>query len=205
MDDVAEELRVARVAHRRQDWPEAYERLTTARAATTLSAADLEVLSDVAWWLGRVDECLEAGEAAYQAHCDAGRQRAAAMTALELAVSLFLRGDEAPGSGWIGRAQRLLEPLPEGPEHGYVRYVVEVEGALDGDDLEAVATAGRAVHAIGRRHDDPNLQAMGVVGEGRARVRLGDVGAGMRLPTRPWSRPCRGGSSPSRPGTSIVI
>ncbi|MBW3605114.1 MAG: LuxR family transcriptional regulator [Actinobacteria bacterium] len=181
MDDVAEVLRVAREAHRRRDWPGAYERFTTARAATVLSAEDLGALSDAAWWLGRVDECVEAGEAAYQALLDAGRSRAAAMTALELAVSLFLRGDEAPGSGWLGRAQRLLEPLPETPEHGYLRYIIEVEGALDGDDLGAVADAARAVQAIGRRHHDPNLRAAGVVGEGRALVKLGAAPRGVRL------------------------
>lgn len=152
-----------------------------ARAATVLSAEDLGALSDAAWWLGRVDECVEAAEAAFRAHLDADLPRAAAMTALELAVSLFLRGDEAPASGWIARAQRLLEPLPEGPEHGYVRYVLEVEGGLDGDDLAAVAVAAREVQAIGRLQGDQNLRALGVVGEGRALVRLGDAPRGVRL------------------------
>jgi hypothetical protein len=33
----------------------------------------------------------------------------------------------------------------------YVRYVLEVEGGLEGYDLEAVASAARAVREIGRR------------------------------------------------------
>jgi DNA-binding CsgD family transcriptional regulator len=100
---------------------------------------------------------------------------------LEGAVPLFLRGDDALGSGWLGRAQRLLEHLPEAAAHGYLRFVVDVEGALDGDDLDAVADSAREVQAIGRRHDDPNLQAVGVVGEGRALVRLGAAQRGLRL------------------------
>jgi DNA-binding CsgD family transcriptional regulator len=181
MDDVAEVLRIAREAHRRRDWLGAYERFTTIRAVTGLSADDLQALSDAAWWLGRIDESVEAGDAAYGALLDAGRPQAAAMIALEVAVSLFLRGDDALGSGWLGRAQRLLEPLPEAPQHGYLRFIVDVEGALDGDDLDAVADAARDVQAIGRRHRDPNLQAAGVVGEGRALVRLGAAQRGLRL------------------------
>lgn len=181
MDDAAELLRVAREAHRRRDWLGAYERYTTARAAGGLSADDLQALSDAAWWLGRIDESVAAGDAAYRALLDAERPQAAAMIALEVAVSLFLRGDDALGSGWLGRAQRLLEPLAEAPAHGYLRFIVDVEGALDGDDLDAVADAAREVQAIGRRHGDPNLQAMGVVGEGRALVRLGVAARGLRL------------------------
>lgn len=181
MDNVAELLRVAREAHRRRDWPGAYEAFTTARAAIVLSADDLQALSDAAWWLGRIDECVEVGDAAYRALLDAERPRAAAMMALELAVSLFLRGDDAPGSGWLARAQRLLAPLPEVAEHGYLRYIVDVEGALDGDDPDAVADAARAVQAIGRRHADPSLLAAGVVGEGRALVKLGAARRGLRL------------------------
>jgi DNA-binding NarL/FixJ family response regulator len=181
MDDVAAVLRAAREAHRRWDWLGAYERFTTARAATVLSADDLQALSDAAWWLGRIDESVAAGDAAYRALLDAERPQSAAIVALELAVSLFLRGDEALGSGWLGRARRVLEPMPVTPAHGYLTFIVDVEGALDGDDLDAVADAARAVQAIGRRHDDPNLRAVGVVGEGRALVRLGAAARGLRL------------------------
>lgn len=145
------------------------------------SPEELDRLSDAAWWRGRLEEFLQTGEAAFRAHLRAGQPRDAAKIALELAVSLFLRGDEALGSGWLGRSQRVLEDLPEGPEHGYLRYVIEVEGALDGDDMEAVAAAARGVQDLGRRHDDSDLVACGVLGEGRALLRLGDVPAGMRL------------------------
>ena len=142
---------------------------------------DFARLSDAAWWLGRTDVFLAAGEACFRRHMDGEQSRDAAMTAVELAVALFLRGEEALGSGWMARAQRLLADLPEGPEHGYVRYVTEVEGALDGTDLEAVAAAARAVQELGRRHGDPNLVAGGLVGEGRALVRRGDAIRGMPL------------------------
>jgi DNA-binding NarL/FixJ family response regulator len=181
VSDVPEILQNARDAHHRRDWPRAHELFAAARSEAPLLPEDLDALCTAAWWLGRVDDCLEAGDAAFRGYLDADRPRDAAMAALEMAISLFLRGDEAVGSGWIGRAHRLLEELPEGPEHGYARYLLEVEGGLEGDDLEAVASAARAVREIGRRHGDRNLVAAGVVGEGRALVKLGEVSRGMPL------------------------
>ena len=182
MDDGSRVLEQARAAHAHGEWQRAFELYTTASDDGMLGRPeDFARLSDAAWWLGRTDDFLAAGEACFRRHMDGEQSRDAAMTAVELAVALFLRGEEALGSGWMARAQRLLADLPEGPEHGYARYVTEVEGALDGPDLEEVAAAARAVQELGRRHGDPNLVAGGLVGEGRARVRRGDVTGGMPL------------------------
>lgn len=180
MDDAPEAPVAGREAHASGDWPRAYELLSRARAARSLPPEDLDALSDAAWWLGRFDECLEAGEAAYRGHLRAERPRDAARIALDLAIPLLLRGDEAMGSGWLERARRLLDDLPEGPEHGYVRYLVAVEGGLHGGDPDSVVRAAREVRGIGRRHDDPNLVAGGLLGEGRALLRLGQE-RGLRL------------------------
>lgn len=182
MDEASSVLEEARRASRGADWPRAYELYVRARDDQgPLSTEDLASLGEAAWWLGQIEEFLEAGEACFRGRVAADRLRDAAMTALELAIALFLRGDEALGSGWMGRAQRLLADLPEGPEHGYLRYVTEVEGGLDGPDLAAVAAAAREVQELGRHHGDPNLVAGGLVGEGRAMTRLGDVARGSRL------------------------
>lgn len=174
-------LQEARAAHRRRDWPRAYELFAALDDRGALAPEDLDALSDAAWWLGRVEEFLAAGEAAFTGHLDHDRPLAAAMTALGMAVSLFLRGDEVLGSGWLARAQRLVQEVPDSVEHGRVRYVMEVEGGLDGDDLEAVVSAARDLQRLGRRHGDASLVASGIVGEGRALVRLGQVDRGLRL------------------------
>ena len=181
VDDPTAVLQAAREAHRQRDWPRAREAFVAAREALPLSGDDLDALADATWWLGQVDEFVAIGDAAFRRHLDADQPGDAAMTALGVGVSLLLRGDEAEGSGWIGRAARLLEGLPEGPEHGYIRYVTAVEGGLGGGDLQPVAEAAREVQAIGRRHDDPTLVAAGIVGEGRALVRRGEVDRGLRL------------------------
>lgn len=187
MVDVSEALQAAREAYGRRDWPRARELFTAARADVELSAEDLYALSDAAWWMGAADESITTCEQAYRAYLDQQRPRQAAMAAFDVAINLFLRGDEARGSGWMGRAQRLLADEPDGAEHGYVRYVLEVEAALDGIaaphdvGLDALTASARAVQDIGRRHGDPSLVAVGMVGEGRALVRQGRVPEGVGL------------------------
>ena len=181
MAEVAEVLEVARDAYRQRDWPRAEQCFTAARRHAPLTPEDLDALSDACWWLGRVDECIDAGEAAFRGYLRLERSGDAAMCAIGLAVSLFLRGEEVLGSGWISRAQRLLKDLPEEPAHGYLRYIVDVEGGLEGDDLDAVVAAAREIRGIGHRHGDPNLVSGGVLGEGRALLKLGDVARGSQL------------------------
>lgn len=49
-----------------------------------------------------------------------------------------------------------------------------------GEFLRAVEVA-RRMQQLGRRFNDPNLAAVGLVGEGRALIKQGLVGQGMRL------------------------
>ena len=174
-------LEQARDAYGRREWAQARDRFLAAAHDGELGADDLFLLGDAAWWLGAVDESIQAGAQAYRAYLDDGRPADAAMSAIGVAVNCFLRGDDVVGSGWVSRAARLLDQLPEGRVHGYARYMTQVEGGLDGPDLDAVVASARDVQAIGRRHGDPNLVAAGTVGEGRALLRLGRVREGMAL------------------------
>jgi hypothetical protein len=72
--------------------------------------------------------------AAYRAHLAVGQPRQAASAAIGVAVNHYLRGEDAPGSGWISRAAELLADQPNCVEAGYLRYLTEVEAALDGPD-----------------------------------------------------------------------
>jgi ATP/maltotriose-dependent transcriptional regulator MalT len=102
-------------------------------------------------------------------------------------VSHLLRGQDVQGSGWLGRAQRLLEDRTDCAAHGYLTYLTKVEGGLgdvatlsDAEAAEVIGTA-RQVQALGRRHGDRNLLAIGTVGEGRILVKRGRVSEGMAL------------------------
>jgi DNA-binding NarL/FixJ family response regulator len=181
LDDATLTLEAARNAYARRDWLGARDGFRAARAAGELSADDLHSLADAAWWLGLVDESLTASEEAYRMFLQGARPRQAASAAMGIALSLFLRGDDGAGSGWMSRAQRILRDQPECPEHGYVRYLLEVEAALGGSDLEAVTSSARMVQEIGRRHADPSLVALGILGEGRVLIRQGRVVDGNEL------------------------
>lgn len=181
MEDVNKILEAARDAYGRRDWPNARDRFNAARQYGVLSADDVYALADSAWWLGLVDESLNAYEEAYRLYLHGAQPRRAAMSAVEVAVSLFLRGDDVIGSGWITRARRLLRDEPPGIEHAWMVYFLEVEAELDGADVDEVIAKARQVQDIGRRFTDPSLVALGVVGEGRALIRQGRVAEGMGL------------------------
>ena len=181
MSQPDDRLAAARAAYQRRLWPEAYASYTSAGDSAALTPDDLAAFADAAWWLGRVDDCIAAGTAAFSGFLAAGRAREAAMSAVGIAVNYFLRGDDATGSGWVAHAARLLDDEPECPEHGYLTYLLQVEGALDSPDRKAVVDAARRVRDVGRRHGDTNLVAIGLLGEGRILVRDGRVADGMAL------------------------
>jgi DNA-binding NarL/FixJ family response regulator len=181
MDELNDLVTTAREAYERRDWSGAREAFGAARELGELSATDLDSLGDAAWWLGRVDESLNAYEEAYRRYLHGDEPRQAATAAIGIAVNLYLRGEDVLGSGWMSRAQRLLDDQPESAEHGYALYLLEVEGALEGPDLDTVIAKARRVQDIGRRHSDPNLIAAGILGEGRALVKQGNVTGGMVL------------------------
>jgi tetratricopeptide (TPR) repeat protein len=180
MEDPTDLLGAAHKALERHDWVAARNGFNAARRQVELGAEDLAALGDAAWWLGEVDEALASFEAAYRLFLQGNQPRRAAINAIGLAVSLFLRGQAQLGSGWMSRAQRLLRDEPEGVEHGYLVYL-DLEGALDQGDLNAVIEGAQRAREMGRRFNDPNLVAMGTTFEGRALVRRGQVRAGMAL------------------------
>jgi DNA-binding NarL/FixJ family response regulator len=181
MDHPAVTVDRARKAYTHRDWPSAHELFMAARERDQLAADDLAAFADTAWWLGQVDESIATYELAFRAYLDEGRQDDAAMTALGVAVNHLLRGDDTLGSGWIGRSRRILADLPEGPVHGYLLYMTEVEGGLDGGNLGGVIAGARRVGDIGRRFGDRTLIAAALLGEGRALAKMGQVADGMAM------------------------
>ena len=173
-------LEQARAAYARRDLVAARDAYVEAHAETPLSGDDLNALGDAAWWIGDVATSLSAYEEAYRRFLQGDKPRDAAMSALGVAVSLYLRGDDVIGSGWMRRAQRLLRDEPQGVEHGYLAYM-GAEGSLDGNDPDATIAAAREVQELGRRYGDTTLVTAGTMLEGRASIRRGDVADGVAM------------------------
>ncbi len=102
-------------------------------------------------------------------------------------MNLLLRGDDTLGSGWMGRAVRLVEDRPDTVEHHYLRYITAVEsrietaGGLSDDQFDALRSAARDLHEQGRRFGDINLVAAGSVARGESSLRRGRAGEAMGL------------------------
>jgi DNA-binding CsgD family transcriptional regulator len=138
-------------------------------------------LARCCWWLGDVESGSRHLAEAHRLAVDGDELVTAASVALELGIVTLLRGDEPVGSGWIARAARLAEPLSEGPIHGYLTLVLEVEPEFAHARAGDVIDAARRAQDLGRRHGDSTLVASGLHGEGRARVRTGEVAKGLAL------------------------
>jgi DNA-binding CsgD family transcriptional regulator len=100
------------------------------------------------------------------------------MLAIDIGFSWYLRGEEAMGSGWISRAQRLLEGESDCVEHGYLQTLA-IDEALAVGDFAAAIDEARAVGAVGARHADETLCSYALVGEGVALIKHGRVRDGL--------------------------
>lgn len=180
MGQVSEELVAARAAFERHQWGLAHAGFLAVRAGQELAAEDMVALADAAWWEGSIDESTSAMEEAYRLllHGDAPNPRPAAMVALDLAFSWFLRGEEALGSGWLSRAQRLLEDEPPCVEHAYLR-VLAIEGAMAEGDYASARDVARSVAAVARQYGDETLEALVLVSDGVAAIKQGAVRDGL--------------------------
>ena len=181
MTDVSELLAMAREAYHDRQWSAARTNFLAARQVAELSADDLDALGGTSWWIGDIEVCNSAWEAAYRAYLDDDRPAAAAETALGIGYNYFLRGEEAPGMGWLGRAQRLLADLPESRAHGGLLYTTQVEAMIDSPDPDAVIASARLVQEMGARLAEPALVASGLQGEGRVLIKNGRVMEGLAL------------------------
>src|SRR5207237_746786 len=161
--------------------PEAVEALVRLSHAGPGAAEDLELLATSAYMLGREDEWLQVLERAYRGHSEAAEGRRAVRCAFWIGTQLALRGEMGPATGWLGRAQRLLEREPgECVEHGYMLMPVVFQHQAQGDWEGASATAAAAAE-IGERFGDADLFALAVHVQGDILVRYGRVREGLGL------------------------
>jgi LuxR family maltose regulon positive regulatory protein len=174
-----EALSIGRAALQRGQWQEARLSYETA----LLTAASPEALEGLGWalyWLEASEASFEKREEAYRLYLQRGDTRAAARVATNLGVDWADFAGLAVAAGWLQRARRLLEPLEEGVEHGWL-YLWEghLVRMSEEDTARARELAARAV-VIGRQHSVPDLEFLALALEGLVMVHDGDVSGGMR-------------------------
>jgi DNA-binding NarL/FixJ family response regulator len=171
-------VQLARAAFDRRSWREAYELLA---AAGPLPLDDLERLAIAAHLVGRDEESTAAWERAHLACLDAGDPERAARCAFWLSLGLILRGETARGTGWLARAERLVEGTGAScAARGFLLVAAFLAALGGGDAAMAYELAGRVVD-IAQRCGDRDLLAFGVLGRGQASLALGEVSRGLKL------------------------
>jgi class 3 adenylate cyclase len=176
----AEALVQARAAAAEHRWHDALALFSTADAASLLTPADLDQFGDAAWWTGDMAAAIAAQERAYAGHTAAGDNARAARTALQLASEYNHRLESAVATGWVSRAQRLLEGTPEAHAHGLLERARR-NAALNRGDLEDALEHANQVFEIGTRLADRDLIGLGMEDKGAVLVQLGRVEEGMAL------------------------
>jgi DNA-binding CsgD family transcriptional regulator len=175
------ELERGRTAVAGRSWAEAHDALATADAGSPLAAADLELLATSAYMLGRDEEYLATLERAHHAHLADGDVPRAVRCGFWTGMHLTLRGDLGRGTGWLGRAKRLVDGCAEDcVERGFMLLPMAYRAEAGGDRAAAAALAGQAA-AVGERFGDPDLLALALHAQGHFLVDDGRVAEGLAL------------------------
>jgi DNA-binding NarL/FixJ family response regulator len=176
-----EALEQAREAYSGRLWLEAYEAFGRADEEEPLEAEDLELQSMATLMLGRDDESVAFLERAHHRYLEQGETLRAVRAATWIGINLATRGAVGPASGWLGRAQRLLEQVPgESPEQGYLLIPLVFQHEAAGDFEGAAGVAAEAA-AIGQGFGDRDLFAIGLQAQGYMLIKAGRVQDGLAL------------------------
>jgi ATP/maltotriose-dependent transcriptional regulator MalT len=159
-----------------QAWVEIHGRLS-GRDPAGLTPEDLEALANVAWVLCRFGESTGARQKAYAGYLEARASQPAARMAWRLFWEHLYSGETAVALGWLRRARRHLEGMPECGEHGYVA-LADSELALNRGSLDEAASHALRAIEIGDRHDAQNIVALGLTLHGRVLIAQGHLDEG---------------------------
>ena len=130
------------------------------------------------WWLGESRACVAWCGRAYALFRESGEVESAARCAVWLAITYKANfANLAAANGWIGRAERLLEPLEAGPLHGWV-WVARGYRMTNLDAAEELTM--RAVE-VARTAGDVDLELVALAQLGLVRVGKGDLEVGFGL------------------------
>ncbi|WP_134764999.1 LuxR C-terminal-related transcriptional regulator [Nocardioides sp. 1609] len=170
---LAEGLRALQEAR----WAEARERLEAALVEGAPVAAGLDGLALALWFLGDGPGAIAARERAFDVHLDDGDPGGAATCAVWISHQHSLRGRRSASSGWLARAESVLDGVPECAGSGWVAVERARHAPLG---LEQARCAQEAV-AIARRTRDADLEVFATSLLGRAEVAAGHAVRGMAL------------------------
>jgi DNA-binding CsgD family transcriptional regulator len=142
------------------------------------TAEALDGLSQAIHFQGDYDRAIEVKERAFAAYRQEGRPADAADTARWLAfLHGTYHGNYAVASGWMGRAESLLEDVEECASHGWLI----LDTAVFASDTKEREQCAASALTIARRFGDADLEFDAIALLGETYVATGRVADGMRL------------------------
>ena len=172
-----------RGAAARLAWREAHATYSAAGDAE-LTAEDLELFAESAWWTGKLDQAIRLRERAHAAYTAAGDMRSAARMALTLSWDYEGRGSFSVASGWFATGQRLLADVPESPEHGRALLTEALTALFAEGDLERAEALFDDAFALAQRVGDRDVQVLALSGAAARTSRPGGSTKASRSSTR---------------------
>ncbi|MGH2805721.1 MAG: adenylate/guanylate cyclase domain-containing protein [Actinomycetota bacterium] len=173
-------LEAGRAAAARNAWSEAFDLLNEADKDGVLTADDLDILAEAAWWRGKLEESIAARERAYTVYSAQGDERRAALMALWLSQDYFAKRANAIGAGWFGKAERILEAEPEGAEHGVLWLMHGMAASEMNQTEEALAYLDKGLD-LGTRYGNRDVLGLCLVVKGATLVKAGRANEGLAL------------------------
>jgi DNA-binding CsgD family transcriptional regulator len=180
-DGVVEGLGGARQAWADANWQGCWDAASSFVTEDPAEEADrLDLLAEAAWWLSRLEDCIDARERAYRLYDELGDHRRAGQCAVWLYEHHCFRASPAIASGWLGRARRALERGADCVELGAL-LLREAEMAHGSGALDTAADLAARGIELGRELRCVDLEAEALQTLGRIRIDQGRPGEGLAL------------------------
>ena len=177
----ADLLAMGREAFLREQWADAYARLTEADQGQSLGLDDLELAALAAYLVGLDEASVDLQTRAYAEALRSDDLDRAALRAFWLGFGLLNRGERVRGGGWLARAARLADEAgPESLVHGYLLVPTALVDHEAGD-FEAASNAFREAARVAAKHGDADLETIARLGLGDALIGLGQIEHGVAL------------------------
>ncbi|MFZ5792542.1 MAG: LuxR C-terminal-related transcriptional regulator [Pseudomonadota bacterium] len=172
-------VHAGQIALGRAAWQEARDLFEAALAEQETPEA-LEGFGAAAWWLSDATAVFTVRERAYRLYRDRRDNHGAARIATSLAIDhCTFRGEAVLASGWIRRAERLLEGEACHEFGGLLIVKAHMALMIEHDPASAHRFAAEA-RSLGKALGSTDLEMLALAYEGLSLVSLGKVADGMR-------------------------
>jgi ATP/maltotriose-dependent transcriptional regulator MalT len=175
----ADALEAARSLLASWAWSEALDAARSAVVPSGRAEADrLDIVAETSWWLGQMDECIDAREQAYALYEAQGDGLCAGRCAVWLWEHHKLKARPSIAGGGLLWARRALEADTESVAFGDL-MLREAEVAHGSGELDRATALARDALALGRRLSSIDLEAAALQTIGRLLIDAGNLTDGL--------------------------